>query len=218
MPPRGGQGSPPAAAVGDGLVEGAGATEADPAVQAQGAIVLGLGFTLSPQEAQSWISTDQIYADVLFPYLNGQDVSSHPEHGAERYIINFGERREEQAREYPLAFERVHELVRPERITKDPEKYPRMVHEWWKFWNARPGLNAAISEISSIGAAINSTSIGFALMLRNAGGTFAPPAGNSLIPLTLNAPFLVWGVLGVMAVVLVFFYRENHHEDKPSGI
>jgi hypothetical protein len=114
----------------------------------QGAIVLGLGFTLSPQEAQSWISTDQIYADVLFPYLNGQDVSSHPEHGAERYIINFGERREDQAREYPLAFERVHELVQPERITKDPEKYPRMVHEWWKFWNARPGLNAAISEMS----------------------------------------------------------------------
>ncbi|MFF9754628.1 Eco57I restriction-modification methylase domain-containing protein [Streptomyces sp. NPDC014344] len=113
----------------------------------QGVIVLGLGFTLPPEEAQSWISMDQAYAEVLFPYLNGQDVSSHPKHKAERWIINFGERREGQAAEYPLALERVQELVRPERITKDSEKYPRMVHEWWKFWNARPGLNAAISEL-----------------------------------------------------------------------
>ncbi|MEV5365773.1 DNA methyltransferase [Streptomyces cellulosae] len=113
----------------------------------QGAIVLGLGFTLPPEDAKSWISMDQTYAEVLFPYLNGQDVTSHPRHIAERWIINFGERREEQASKYPLAFERVQNLVRPERITKDPEKYPRMVHEWWKFWNARPGLNAAISEL-----------------------------------------------------------------------
>src|SRR5664280_2287649 len=29
-------------------------------------------------------------------------------------------------------------------MTKDGVKYPRMVDEWWKYWNARPGLRAAI--------------------------------------------------------------------------
>jgi len=28
-------------------------------------------------------------------------------------------------------------------MTKDGVKYPRMVDEWWKYWNARPGLRAA---------------------------------------------------------------------------
>ncbi|MFD5518158.1 Eco57I restriction-modification methylase domain-containing protein [Streptomyces sp. NPDC127066] len=111
----------------------------------QGAIVLGLGFVLPVQEAQEWISADFRYADVLFPYLNGQDVNSRPRHDSGRWIVNFGELREEEARNYPLAFQRVYDLVRPERVTKDAEKYPRMVHEWWKYWNARPGLKGAIS-------------------------------------------------------------------------
>jgi hypothetical protein len=29
-------------------------------------------------------------------------------------------------------------------MTKDSKKYPRMVHEWWKFWQYRQGLEDAI--------------------------------------------------------------------------
>ena len=33
--------------------------------------------------------------------------------------------------------------VKPERMTKNASKYPRMVHEWWKFWQYRQGLEDA---------------------------------------------------------------------------
>ena len=35
-------------------------------------------------------------------------------------------------------------------MTKDGVKYPRMVDEWWKYWNARPGLRAAIDGLSHV--------------------------------------------------------------------
>ena len=61
-----------------------------------------------------------------------------------RYVINFGERDEEECRRrWPELMAIVEENVKPERITKDAKKYPRMVNEWWKFWNARPELHAA---------------------------------------------------------------------------
>jgi hypothetical protein len=44
----------------------------------------------------------------------------------------------------------VESKVKPERITKDAEKYPRMVHEWWKYWNARPELQSAIAGLARV--------------------------------------------------------------------
>ncbi|MFE2682835.1 Eco57I restriction-modification methylase domain-containing protein [Streptomyces mirabilis] len=114
-----------------------------------GSYVLGMGFTLPESEARSWIAEDERYAEVLFPFLNGQDVNGHPAHGTDRWVINFGEMTEEQARTYDRAYRRVRELVMPERRTKDAKKYPRMVHEWWKFWNARPGLYSAVAEMDT---------------------------------------------------------------------
>ncbi|MBP5641040.1 MAG: hypothetical protein J6X55_16285 [Victivallales bacterium] len=55
----------------------------------QGSIVLGLGFTMSEEEAQAFIAKDPKNAEVLFPYLNGEDLNSSPEQKASRWIINF---------------------------------------------------------------------------------------------------------------------------------
>jgi len=44
----------------------------------------------------------------------------------------------------------IEEKVKPERIHKDANKYPRMVHEWWKYWNARPELQAAIAGLQRV--------------------------------------------------------------------
>ncbi|MCX4741806.1 Eco57I restriction-modification methylase domain-containing protein [Streptomyces antibioticus] len=113
-----------------------------------GSYVLGLGFTLSEECARQWIEADARYCEVLEPYLNGYSVNSSPRHQADRWIINFREMSEDRAREYELAYRQVSERVRPERQAKDPVKYPRMVNEWWKYWNARPGLYGAISSLS----------------------------------------------------------------------
>lgn len=54
-----------------------------------GSYVLGMGFTMSPEDAQSHITRDARYAEVLFPYLNGEDLNSHPQQQPSRWVINF---------------------------------------------------------------------------------------------------------------------------------
>lgn len=55
----------------------------------QGSIVLGMGFVMAPEEAQALIDKDARNKDVLFPYLNGQDLNSRPDQSASRWVINF---------------------------------------------------------------------------------------------------------------------------------
>ncbi|MFY8044218.1 MAG: type IIL restriction-modification enzyme MmeI, partial [Rhodoferax sp.] len=54
-----------------------------------GSYVLGIGFTLSPEEAAAHIARNVRNAEVLFPYLNGEDLNTHPQQQASRWIINF---------------------------------------------------------------------------------------------------------------------------------
>ncbi len=113
----------------------------------QGAVVLGMGFVLSPEEAEAMLQADPRNADVVRPYLIGDDLNQRPDGSPSRSVIDFREWPEERARQYAAPFERLDRLVRPERAQKDASKYPRMVHEWWKFWNARPGLHHAIARL-----------------------------------------------------------------------
>ncbi|MCR4575074.1 MAG: hypothetical protein K5787_15045 [Lentisphaeria bacterium] len=54
-----------------------------------GSYVLGMGFTMSAEEAKAFIAKDPKNAEVLFPYLNGDDLNSSPEQKASRWVINF---------------------------------------------------------------------------------------------------------------------------------
>lgn len=116
----------------------------------QGCIVLGKGFVISALEAKEWIGQDHRNAEVILPYLNGQDLNSRPDCTASRWVIDLGERSELEASTYGAPWERLLSKVRPERITKDADKYPRMVHEWWKFWNARPAMRKAIADLDEV--------------------------------------------------------------------
>ena len=55
----------------------------------QGSIVLGMGFVLEPEEAESLIASNPRNKDVVFPYLNGQDLNSSPDQSPSRWVINF---------------------------------------------------------------------------------------------------------------------------------
>ena len=54
-----------------------------------GSYVLGMGFTMSEAEAKAFIARDPKNAEVLFPYLNGDDLNSDPEQKPSRWVINF---------------------------------------------------------------------------------------------------------------------------------
>jgi hypothetical protein len=54
-----------------------------------GSYVLGLGFVLEPNEAQRLITRHRANRQVVFPYLNGDDLNATPTQTATRWIICF---------------------------------------------------------------------------------------------------------------------------------
>ncbi|HET9254874.1 MAG TPA: type IIL restriction-modification enzyme MmeI [Pseudonocardiaceae bacterium] len=108
----------------------------------QGSNILGLGFTMEPEQATALIAKDPHNADVLFPYLNGQDVNSDPGCVASRWVINFHDWPEDKAKWYPECFEQVCTLVKPGR---DTNKRTTRRDRWWQFAERAPELYAAIT-------------------------------------------------------------------------
>ncbi|MCC6616314.1 MAG: MFS transporter [Anaerolineae bacterium] len=70
-------------------------------------------------------------------------------------------------------------------------------------------LNASVLEADGVTHLYAGTAIGFATMLRNLGGTFSPPVGNSLTSLGLSVPFLFWGGMGLFAAVMFAFVLRS---------
>jgi len=107
-----------------------------------GTVVYGQGFVLSPEQAQELIARNQPNAEVIHPYINGDDLNSSPSQSPSRFVINFGGRTEEEARRYPECFEIVERLVKPYRMTVSEK---RMREKWWLHQRPRPALYSTIS-------------------------------------------------------------------------
>ncbi len=54
-----------------------------------GSYILGMGFTLSEEEALALIDKNAFYKETLFPYLNGEDLNSSYTQTPSRWVINF---------------------------------------------------------------------------------------------------------------------------------
>jgi hypothetical protein len=123
-----------------------------------GSYVLGMGFVLEPEEARELIERDPRNEDVLFPYLNGEDLNSRPDQSASRWVINFFDwplDRESApdgyegpvATDYPECLNIVRAKVKPER---DLVKRERNRERWWLYAETRPGLYRAISRFEQV--------------------------------------------------------------------
>jgi methylase of polypeptide subunit release factors len=101
----------------------------------QGSIVLGMGFVLTPEEAQALIAKDARNRDVLFPYLNGEDLNSRPDQSPSRWVINFFDWPIEKAMEYPDCFRIVEEKVKPERMKLMGRNSigTKRAKQWWLY-------------------------------------------------------------------------------------
>jgi hypothetical protein len=144
----------------------------------QGSIVLGMGFLLEPREVEALIARDERNRDVLYPYLNGEDLNSRFDQSSSRWVINF--------RDWPLR-RGAHGLWRGAddkqriewlRVGVVPDDYPdpvaadyadclKIVEEkvrpereqindktsrrlWWRFLRPRPELHAAIAGMERV--------------------------------------------------------------------
>ncbi|HFX1219058.1 restriction endonuclease [Pseudomonas aeruginosa] len=114
----------------------------------QGSIVLGMGFVLSTDEARRMLDADPRNAEVIFPYINGDDLNSDPEQRPSRWVINFWDWPEERAQKYELPWRRLEERVKPERqrLNERGEFALRkpLPQRWWHYADKRPALYHAI--------------------------------------------------------------------------
>jgi len=116
----------------------------------KGSDFLGRGFLITSEEAKLMIAADPKNTNVVKPCLNGSELYDSPTQTGERWIIDFGNLSEHEASAYKQPWSHVWEKVRPERLKKDPNKYPRMVFEWWKFWNDRRALYERIEQAQHV--------------------------------------------------------------------
>ena len=112
-----------------------------------GSYVLGMGFTMSPEEAQALINKDPCNADVLFEYINGQDMTQSPTQNGSRWIINFFDWPEEKARGYVDCFTIVEDKVKPERETN---RRRQRRDYWWRYAERASGLYRAIEPLDRV--------------------------------------------------------------------
>ncbi len=68
-----------------------------------GSVVSAMGFVLSPSEAAAMLAADPRNADVVRPYLVGEDLNQRPDGSPSRWVIDFRDWPEERAREYVSA-------------------------------------------------------------------------------------------------------------------
>ncbi|SBT92810.1 hypothetical protein GA0115233_105131 [Streptomyces sp. DI166] len=113
----------------------------------QGCTVLGMGFVLEPEQVTSWIEADPSNEDVIFRYLSGEDLNSRPDSSAPRWVIDFNNRSEQEAKAYELPYRRVLSEVKPERSRSNRKVYRDY---WWQFAEKRPAMREAIADLDEV--------------------------------------------------------------------
>ncbi|HOE94060.1 MAG TPA: N-6 DNA methylase, partial [Candidatus Cryptobacteroides sp.] len=129
----------------------------------QGSIVLGKGFVLEPAEAEVLIARNPKNRDVLFPYLNGEDLNSRSDQSPSRWVINFydwplNRKTAPQgytgpvAADYPDCLEIVERLVKPERdkLKDDNSTSIRRKIFWWQYGSDAKQLYRTIAPLERV--------------------------------------------------------------------
>ena len=116
----------------------------------QGSIILGKGFVLNKEESENLIKKDKKNADVIFPFLNGQDLNNNFNRSASRCVINFFDWDYNKAQEYPEPFKIIHEKVLKERKEANARKIKKgrslnnddfaKVETFWRYLRPRHEL------------------------------------------------------------------------------
>jgi hypothetical protein len=137
----------------------------------QGSIVLGKGFVLEPNEAKALIEKNPQNINVLFPYLNGDDLNNNPDQSPSRWVVNFFDWAEEKAKKYSDCYEIIEELVKPERqrwakndegieIIGEYALRKPLPEKWWIYADKRPALYESIKNLPHVLVVAKTTKYG----------------------------------------------------------
>jgi len=120
-----------------------------------GSFVNGMGFTFDDTnpdatpiaEMERLIAQDPRNGERIFPYIGGEEVNDSPMHAHRRYVINFRDMTEAEARRWPDLMAIVEAKVRPVRAV-----VKRAAHRerWWHYGDKRPALYDAICGVDRV--------------------------------------------------------------------
>jgi hypothetical protein len=114
----------------------------------QGSIVLGQGFTLTPDARRVLVERHGKNAERIFPYLGGEEVNTSPTQNFDRYVISFAQMPLEEIERWPDLVDILRKKVKPERDKlKDNTDGRDYKARWWQFGKLRLGLYAAIASL-----------------------------------------------------------------------
>ena len=136
----------------------------------QGSIVLGMGFTFDDSgpadddtpgipspiaTMERLIAANPKNAEVIFPYIGGEEVNESPTHAHYRYTIDFRDRTEEQCRNlWAGPMDLVERKVKPQRQEKKPngefKQRAPLPQKWWIHAEKRPALYASVTECEKV--------------------------------------------------------------------
>ena len=149
----------------------AGGTNENPAVLAansgksfQGCVVVGMGFTFDDNDAKgiasplsrmrTLIAENPKNGERVFPFIGGEELNDHPLQMNNRFIINFGEMSESDARAgYPDLMKIVEERVKPERQKGGERLSPdqkKRAEKWWLYSRTAKDLYETIRSQSRV--------------------------------------------------------------------
>ncbi len=141
------RGSPEGSGVPFRLVENKG-------LACEGSKPMGIGFTISDQEAADLLSKSAKYKDVVFRYLNGEDFTSSATQEPSRWIINFFDWPEAKARGYVDCWSIVEERVRPYRQERDEDgnfvRRSPLPQKFWLYGDSRTEFYRRIEKLGRI--------------------------------------------------------------------
>jgi len=87
----------------------------------------------------------------ILPFIGGGEVNNSPSHNHRRYVINFADLREEEAREWPDLMTIVEDKVKPERIKLGNNTDARRRKKyWWQWGRYTPALFDASAGLERI--------------------------------------------------------------------
>jgi hypothetical protein len=114
-----------------------------------GSVLNGMGFTFDDGSdegtpigrMQELLAKDPRNRECIFPFVGGEEVNESPTQSTARYVINFGNRREQECWAWPDLMSILETKVKPDRKRKSKDV---AAAPWWLFWRTRPELYDAI--------------------------------------------------------------------------
>jgi hypothetical protein len=112
----------------------------------EGCYPLGQAFYVEPRVGEETVAMAPDEADVLAPYLNGEELNSSPRLQASKWAVNFGDRDQATAAAYENSWRLVADAARADRMALSDSGYPGLKDRWWQYWRPRSELYRRIAD------------------------------------------------------------------------